>query len=308
MAFKRELAGERFDAVIEDINKVPFFAPRWAKAPVLAIVPHLFGSTVFAETDPISASYVLLHEAMIPRVYRDTPFLAISESTRQDLIRRGIKAEHVSVVHCGLDHERFRPSAQKAERPTIAFLGRLRKYKGGDFLLDAFARVARELPEARLEIMGGGPHRPALEQRARRLGIAERVTFAGYVPAAEKVARLSAAHVSVCPSPKEGWGLTVVESNACGTAVIASRSPGLVDSVQDGETGLLVPHGDVAALAGAIVRVLSDHTLRRKLEEKGLVWARTFTWERCADEAYAVLERALGVEAATAPRALPRAV
>ncbi|MEP7027544.1 MAG: glycosyltransferase family 4 protein [Candidatus Eisenbacteria bacterium] len=307
-AYKRELRGERFDAVLEDINKLPFFAPRWAKEPVLAIVPHLFGTTVFAETGPLQALYVMAHERLLPTVYGRTPFLAISESTRDDLVRRGIPAGHIAVVHCGLDHERFRPTAPKAVAPTVAFLGRLRKYKGVDFLLDAFAVVRRSLPAAELWIVGDGPHRAALEARARRLGLGESARFFGFVPAEEKVARLSAAQVSVCPSPKEGWGLTVVESNACGTAVIASRSPGLVDSVRDGETGLLVPHGDTRALASAMTRVLTDRALREGLEEKGAAWARTFTWERCADEAFEVLERALGSGVETGAPPLSRAV
>lgn len=307
-AYRRDLAGERFDAVIEDINKLPFFAPRWAKAPVLAVVPHLFGTTVFAETGVLQALYVLAHEARIPSVYRDTPFLAISESTRDDLVARGIAADHVTVVHCGLDHERYRPTAPKAAEPTVTFLGRLRKYKGVDLLLEAFARVRCELPAARLEIVGDGPHRGVLERRARALGLAEAVRFLGFVPAEEKVARLSAALVAVCPSPKEGWGLTVVEANACGTAVVASRSPGLVDSVRDESTGLLVPHGDVTALAAAILRVLGDPDLRARLEGEGRRWAARFTWDRCADEAHAVLEHALGVEAAPGRSAGARAV
>jgi len=81
---------------------------------------------VFAEADPLSASYVMAHEAFIPSVYRDVPFMAISESTRDDLVHRGLSAEHVTVVHCGMDHERYRPSAPKADEPgapTNAGLG-----------------------------------------------------------------------------------------------------------------------------------------------------------------------------------------
>ena len=308
-AYRRELVGERYDVVVEDINKLPFFAPRWAGAPVLAVVPHLFGTTVFAETDWAQGSYVLAHEALIPLVYARTPFIAISESTRDDLVARGVPAAHVDLVHCGLDPARFRPTAPKAARPTVAFLGRLRRYKGVDTLLEAFAAVSRARPGAVLEIVGEGPHRPALEAHARRLGLLAdgRVRFRGFVPAEEKVALLSSAHVAACPSPKEGWGLTVVEANACGTAVVASRSPGLVDSVKDGVTGLLVPHGDAPALAAALGRVLDDAPLRERLEREGRAWARTFTWERCADEAHAVLERVLAGIPAPAARPAPRA-
>jgi glycosyltransferase involved in cell wall biosynthesis len=94
--------------------------------------------------------------------------------------------------------------------------------------------------------------------------------------------------VSALPSPKEGWGLTVVESNACGTPVVASRSPGLVDSVRDDESGLLVPHGDATALADALTAVLTDGELRVRLGRGGLAWAARFTWDRCADEAWQV--------------------
>jgi glycosyltransferase involved in cell wall biosynthesis len=164
------------------------------------------------------------------------------------------------------------------------------------------------VPDAQLWIVGDGPHKAALERRAEKLGLGGSATFFGFVPSAEKVARLSAAHVAVCPSPKEGWGLTVVEANACGTAVVASRSPGLVDSVRDGETGLLVRHGDARALADALDRVLTDAPLRRSLEEKGLAWSLTFTWERCADEAFAVLEHTLGSNRVPGAWPLPHAV
>jgi len=174
-------------------------------------------------------------------------------------------------------------------------VGRLRRYKGVDALLEAFARLRPEFPEATLSILGDGPHRPALQERAARLGLGDRVEFTGYLPAEEKVHRLRAAWVSALSSPKEGWGLTVIESNACGTPVIASRSPGLVDSVRDGETGLLVPHGDVAALVSALRRMWTDAPLRERLAGGGLRWAQRFSWDRAADEAWqvarAVVER-----------------
>jgi D-inositol-3-phosphate glycosyltransferase len=85
----------------------------------------------------------------------------------------------------------------------------------------------------------------------------------------------------------------VVESNACGTPVVASRSPGLVDSVRDGESGILVPHGDATALADAILSVLTREELRQRLSRGGLAWAQRFTWERCADEAWEVASAAI---------------
>ena len=285
---------ERFDLVLEDINKVPFYAPLYARAPVLAVVPHLFGATVFREAPPPVAALVWAHESLIPLVYRRTPFLAISESTRDDLVARGIDRKRVSVVRCGLTQEAYgvRVPPESRREPVVVFVGRLRRYKGAQYAIRAFPRVLERVPEARLRIVGDGPYRGDLEALARRQGVAARVEFLGAVSAGAKVDALNAAQVALAPSPKEGWGLTVIEANACGAPVVASRSPGLVESVREGETGLLVPHGDVEALADAIVRLLTDAPLRLRLAAGGIRWARTFDWETCYRDSRDVMRRA----------------
>jgi glycosyltransferase involved in cell wall biosynthesis len=291
--YRERFRGERVDLVVEDINKVPFFTPLFARAPVLAVVPHLFGATVFREASLPVGAVVWAHEALLPLVYRRTPFLAISESTRDDLVRRGISRDRVDVVRCGLDQEAYAVTTPPERRaPVVAFLGRLRKYKGAQHVLRAMPAVLAAVPEARLDVIGDGPYRAALERLAARLGIAARVRFLGALAHTAKVAALNEAQISTCPSPKEGWGLTVVEANACGAPVVASRSPGLVESVREGETGLLVPHGDVEALATAVIRLLSDRDERLRLAEGGRRWAATFDWEACYRESRAVFARA----------------
>jgi glycosyltransferase involved in cell wall biosynthesis len=94
-------------------------------------------------------------------------------------------------------------------------------------------------------------------------------------------------------SPKEGWGLTCLEAEACGTPVIASDSPGLREAVRHEETGLLVRHGDREALRGAMERLVSDEALRARLREGALRFAGRFSWERCADETLDLIERAI---------------
>jgi glycosyltransferase involved in cell wall biosynthesis len=292
--FRRRFRGERFDLVIEDINKVPFFTPCYVRAPVLAVVPHLFGTTAFLEAPAPVAALVWAHESLIPFVYRRTPFLAISESTREDLVRRGIARERVSVARCGLDQSAYRVDVAPEDRraPVVVFLGRLRRYKGAQWLLRAFPSVLKEVPDAALHIVGDGPYRPVLERLASSLGLSGHVSFLGALAHPGKVAALNAAQIAAVPSPKEGWGLTVIEANACGAPVVASRSPGLVESVRDGETGLLVPHADPQALAGAIVRLLRDRDLRLRMARAGLDWAHSFDWERCYRESRAVFARA----------------
>jgi glycosyltransferase involved in cell wall biosynthesis len=277
--------------VVEDINKVPCFAPMWTSAPVAVIVPHLFGTTVFREANALIGIYVLLLEALIPIVYRRCRFVAISESTRDDVVARGIRRTQVSVVHCGVDHERYRPDpeAAKAERPTLAFVGRLRRYKGLDWAMRALPGVLAKVPDARLEVIGDGPHSDALRAEAKQSGVEQAVDFLGFLPGADKVARIRRAWAVLQPSPKEGWGLTVVEAGACGTAVVASDAPGLRDSVRRDETGLLVPFGDRDALEQALVRVLTDRPLRERLAAAGIAWAARFRWDDCGRETFQAL-------------------
>ncbi len=280
---RREFSDPAPDLVVEDINKVPCFTPWWTRAPVAVIVPHLFGSTALRETSLPAALYVMALEALIPTAYRRSPVVVISESTRDDLAARGIDPARVTVVHCGLDHDTYRadPAVAKSEAPTVVFVGRLRRYKGVDWVMRSFPAVLARVPAARLLVVGDGPFEGPLRKAAARLGVAAAVEFLGFLPAAEKVRRLRQAWVVVQPSPKEGWGLTVVEAGACGTAVVAADSPGLRDSVVRDATGLLVPYGDERALAEALVRVLEDRPLRERLAAAGLARARTFSWPAC---------------------------
>lgn len=287
-----EFAGaNRPDLVVEDINKVPCFCAQWTDAPVHAIVPHLFGATAFQEANALIANYVVGLEALIPRAYARSRFLVISESTRDDLAARGIARDRISVVHCGLDHERYRVDATvgKADAPTLLYVGRLRRYKGVDWVMRTLRSVREQVPGLRFEVIGDGPHGPALMEQAAKLGLDDAVEFLGFVPAAEKVRRMQRAWAVVQPSPKEGWGLTVVEAGACGTAVVAADSPGLRDSVRPDETGLLVPYGDEALMTAALVRVMTDAPLRERLAARGVEWAGGFRWEECARRSFDAL-------------------
>lgn len=290
----RLLRAHRFDLVVEDINKIPFFMPLRTRVPVVAVIPHLFGTTVFRETNPLFAAYVLMWEAFIPWAYRRARFVAISPSTRDDLARRGIATDRIDVVLCGLDHTRYRllPGLARANAPTVVHLGRLRRYKAVDVVLKAFVRVRREVKGARLVVVGDGPELPALKRLAHRLELDDAVTFTGRAGGAEVVALLNAAHACINASPKEGWGLTVVEANACGVPVVGSDRPGLRDSIQDGTTGFLVPYGDVAAFADKTVALLTDRALWTRMSDAALAWAQSLTWEKTAEEMEAIFVKA----------------
>lgn len=289
---RKHLSRNRYDVILEDINKLPFFVPLVTDIPVVPVIPHLFGTTVFRETNALIASYVVLMEKFIPIVFKKNKFMVISDSTKDDLVARGIDPERIEVILCGLDHSRYRNlELERFGVPTIVHLGRLRKYKSVEIAMKAFKMIREKLPEARLVIIGDGPHKPVLEREARHLGLGYSIEFKGYMDHEELVEFLNRSHLLLNASPKEGWGLTVVEANACGLPVVASNRPGLKDSVRDGMTGFLVEYGDGAAFATQALRLLEDGELWQQMSKNALERVKELTWERCARKTEELLKR-----------------
>jgi len=235
-------------------------------------------------------TYVYLAESLIPKVYRNVDFEVISPSTRDDLVARGLAPDRVRTIYCGLEHERFTLAdpPPRSETPLVVAWSRLRRYKSLDVAIRAFARIRAELPDARMIVMGRGPDEQRLRNLTARLGLTASVEFRGYQPWSDLVDVLHRCQVCLNPSPKEGWGLTVVEANQCGLPVVASDRPGLRDSVRDGETGALVPYGDDAAMAAAALVMLRDADLWQARSRAARAWAATFSWERCVAESLAL--------------------
>ena len=283
-AVARALRAQRPDIVVEDVNKLPLFVGNLTDRPLCVIVPHLFGTTAFDEVSFPMAATVWLAERPIPMAYRRAGFHAISESTRDDLIERGVRPEAIRVIHPGVDSDALRPdpAGRRTEPPSFLYMGRLKRYKGVDVALRALAIARRNRPDLRLDVAGSGDDRPRLEGVARELGLASAVTFRGFVDEGTKVRLLQTTWANIFPSPKEGWGITVMEAAACGTPSLASDSPGLRDSVRHGETGFLVPHGDADALARRLLEFSSDPGLVAQLGFAARRHAEAATWEAAA--------------------------
>lgn len=180
-----------------------------------------------------------------------------------------------------------------ADPPFVLFVGRLDPFmKGLDVLVEAFAGIAGEHPEVRLVLAGrGAPHAVAdLERRARTAGVADRVEVRPNVDEAEKRRLLAACLFFCSPSRFEGFGIAALEANAAGKAVLATDTDGFRESLAPGKTAWLVPPGDVAALRGALARLVADPPLRRTMEANARPWARRFTWDAIAERELAWLQ------------------
>lgn len=302
--YRRHLAERPFDLVVEALNKVPVFSPLWCRVPGVLLVHHLFGTTAFREAPLPLAAMTWLLERPLARVYRGRPAQAISISTADDLVQRGLKRDDIEVIYPGVDLDFFTPdpAEPRFDEPTLLYLGRLKRYKGIDQIVRALRRLRDRGVPARLLIAGRGEWEGRLRALAAEVGVADRVRFLGFVTDQEKRSLFRRAWANVFPSPKEGWGITNLEAAACGTATIASDAPGLRESVRDGVSGLLVPHGDVEALASAMESLVTSPARVEQLGAGALRFARSFTWDRSADETEQHLTRVLAAARAAGTR------
>lgn len=240
--------------------------------------------------------------------------IAATELDRAQIERHYGALAPIAVIPGGVDLARFAPGDQGAARAglglaadgrVLLFVGRIQRLKGIEVLLRAFSML--QDIQARLVVVGGRPNTThesreigRLEQLAARLGITERVLFAGAVPHAELPMYYAAADVTVMPSSYESFGLVAVESLACGRPVVATRVGGLRTIVRDGETGLLVPWRDPAMFAEALRSVLLDDRLRARMGAAAPASVARFSWDRIGDEHLAVYEDVLAGRAARA--------
>jgi glycosyltransferase involved in cell wall biosynthesis len=175
--------------------------------------------------------------------------------------------------------------------PLVGALGRLKKYKSFDHLIESFVIVQHTVPDARLVIVGDGDDKPRLMELTNTLGLTGSVTFTGFVGEQEKVEWLNRMHVAVNTSAKEGWGLTATEANACGTTTVSSNVQGLRDAVIDEETGLLYEYGNREKLAEKIILLLRDSNLRNRLASNALRRSKEFDWQIGAEKTMEVIGR-----------------
>jgi glycosyltransferase involved in cell wall biosynthesis len=285
---------QKFDLIVDDLNKIPFFTPSYVKEPVLGEVHHLLGTSVFKETIFPLASYVYLAERAALPMYKKIHFMVHSPSTHKEFLSLGFDSDKVHHVHYGVNHQVFRRlGIEKSSKPLVGALGRLKKYKSFDHLIEAFVIVKNEIPDAKLVIVGDGDDKPRLVELTSQLGLNNSVTFTGFVNEQEKVKWLNKMHVAVNTSAKEGWGLTATEANACGTTTVSSNVQGLRDAVIDDQTGLLYEYGNREKLAEKIILLLRDANLRERLQNNALQHSKEFDWQIGTEKTMEVIERVI---------------
>lgn len=228
---------------------------------------------------------------------RCSAVMTASDALARRLHEIGVDAHRTAVVYNGIDARIFHPprAGEPATRePLVLFVGNLLRTKGCHELLDAFASVARTDPRVRLELVGDGPERAALAARIEALGLRDRVVLAGKVPHGRLGDAFRRAMVLCLPSHAEGVPNVVLESMACGTPVVATRVGGIPE-VLPRDAGLMVPVGDVEALAGALREALDRDWSAPAIAAH----AGRFDWDRNVDTVVGLIAAAGDPEART---------
>jgi len=278
------------DGLVEIWNGTPYLSPLWAGCAHITLVHHVHKDMWRMVLEERLAPYgEFLERRLAPPFYRRTPIVALSESTKHELVDYlHLRPDKISVVPPGID-PRYSPSGPKSSVPLVVSVGRLMAPKRFDELIRICARVRERHPDLQLVIVGDGYERLALEEQVTALGADSWIRIAGHVSDDELLTLYRQAWVVASASIAEGWGMTLTEAAACGTPAVATRINGHTDSVREGESGLLADTS--RELGDKLDLVLSDPDLRRRLTEGAERYAATLTWDATALGVLAPLAR-----------------
>ncbi len=277
---------DQFDVIIDSENGIPFFTPLYSRRPKFLLIHHIH-QKYFRDNlkFPMQQIASFLEAKLMPLAYKDEKIITVSNSSKKDIVALGyVNPKNISIVNPGIKLPNLNKVPKKSNNPKILYLGRIRPYKNIDIAIYAFQQVVKKYPLAKFHIAGEGESIDQLKELARSLNLRKSVIFHGKVDDATREYLYRTSWFSVQPSSFEGWGITVIESNSYGTPVIASRVPGLIDSVVRNKTGLLVPLKNIGLLASAMEKLIVEKKLRIQMSKNALTRAQKFDWSVNARE------------------------
>lgn len=288
----------KFDVVVDQFHGIPFFTPLYVRMPKLGFIHEVAREVWQLNPWPrpfnlIPAIFGGLLERLTFYLYRNIPFITVSNSTKSDLVEYGIPEKNISVFLSGVNLSIPSPMPAMNKVPTIMFLGGLSKDKGIEDALAAFSIISQKRPAWKLWIVGKGDqdYQRCLEGMSTNLRINHKVKFWGFVTMSKKFDLLARSRVLINPSIREGWGLVNIEANAVGTPVVGYDVPGTRDSVRHQVTGLLVPLHHPELLADKIIELLENRKRYQRLAANAIRWSKQFSWAKFTKQSLGLLEK-----------------
>lgn len=280
-----------FNLVVDQFHGIPFFTPLYIRKKKLAFIhevtkevwqsnpwpwPFCLGPKIFGP---------IIEPLIFKLLYKNIPFMTVSESTENDLVNWGIPKENVNVIHNGISTLNISYPKKQAIK-TITFLGALAKDKGIEDAIAVFDILQKKYSEnLQYWIIGKGDSRYLnyLKKLATNFGLTN-VKFWGFVSEKKKFELLAKSYILINPSIREGWGLVVIEAAKVGTPTIAFDVSGLRDSILNNKTGILCQNRSVEDLSKAVLEVLENNKQYVYLRDNAILWGKNFSWDKAGAE------------------------
>ena len=275
------------DVVLENYTSYPLYTPIYVNKPLFVIMHHLMGAD-YIKVSGLHGVIGYINECCIPYVYNKAKFIAVSDFAKKQLIDIGIQERNIHVIRDGIDTIKYKPGS-KSKDPMILFIGNFSDgRKKVEDLIEAFKIVNKKIHNSKLVIAGyGGKRENIIKNRTKEN---KNITFLGRIDEDKKVELYQRAWIFVNPSIMEGFSLTALEANACGTPVVAYKIDGL-ETVIDGVNGLVVEKRDINGLADTIIKLIEDDKLRNELSRNARETGEMYSWDIAANEYLEVFEK-----------------
>jgi len=285
------------DLIIEEINIIPWLVPLYSKIPEIAFIHQTQtqqikssqSSALSQEINRVGRIIIIFLEKLIPIFYKKINFVTVSNTIKNDLISLGIKKHAIHVIEPGIDKIKEEIQIKKNTHPTILYLGRLKKYKGVQFLLESLREVIKAIPDVELKIVGNGNYETELKEMVLNYSLQSNVRFLGYLSENEKYKTIQSSWFLAIASLNEGWCVPVIEAGALGVPSIAFANGGLNDSIIDNKTGLLVESENIMELTKKIIGLLQNEGQRIRLGENAKKFSSQFLWEKQLKKFYKII-------------------
>ncbi len=276
------------DVYVEDYHGVSLGISTYLSKPTLILV-HEVAGPIWKEMWKFPMSWVGFYmEKILLYLLKDRQFIAVSESTKRDLIQHGIPTQNISLISEGSNLESVaRPLPRKERKEQFVFIGRICKMKRVDLVLGAFAELRTFYPEVKLVLAGSmdPDFQAEYDLLISSLKLAAHVQMAGFVPAEEKAKLLQESLALVSGSMHEGFGLVVVEANSQGTPAITFNVPGYRDLIENGKNGYMVEYPEIKMLAGRMREVVGMELEKyRELSSSSLEVSKKYSWDQSAED------------------------
>jgi len=296
LAYKHYKENENnIDAVIDEVHGLPFFTSLYVKKKKVILICEVADNLWIKMFGPIFGSIGRMLENIYLRfMYKNVPYLTISNSTKEELVKNGVNPQNITVLPMGITVPKKIKKVEKEKNPTLIFVGRISKSKGIEDAIKVLKEILMKIPDARLWIIGSGDteYKIYLEKMAKRLKVFDKIIFWGFVSNEKKFELMGKAHILVVPSVKEGWGLIVPEAAFVGTPSIVYDVLGLRDIVVNGVNGIIVKKNTPIEIKEETIKILEDRGLYEKLRTNAKISSLTYNWNNTAKVALNVLKEA----------------